>query len=216
MWKILNPGKHLFDGMPLPKVFTADFLYRLILLEYGEMEVLYKNTPDFYNSVLMFWEKNTPMFDKLAETTEYEYDPLVDTNYASNRVEHGKNKKNTVENQRLANQGSDKNNGKDDKTGDIKDYVSAYNQGNGESLKDHRVTSDGDIWNDAGEFENSGTRDLTNDFNGEWGTETDYKVKGLKNHTTQDLIEQERKLAMFHVEDVILKYWASEVMVAMW
>lgn len=161
--------------MKLPKDFSPSFLYYLIISEYGEMESLWKDSESFHMMCSMYWERNTPVIDKLSETTEYEYNPLDDHDYDTTRVAAG----NTIR----------------DFRGDVINDRSAFNQ-TGYSP----VTKAND----------------TNNTTGHWDDSYKISRNGLNRYTYQQLIEQQRKVVDFHVEDYILRTWAKEMMVAIW
>lgn len=208
LWTIKNPGKNFFDGMLLPKAFTQDFLYNLILMEYDDMEVLYNNSELFHRHVSLFWDKNTPVFDKLSETTEYQYEPLDDHGYKSHTDQTGGHELGSERKE----DGDHNITGSGNSGSTQKDFVNAFNQGNPASPKGTTET-------DAN-YTDTEHKDWTaNNLYGEnknWDRKQDYTASGNKNHTYQDLIEQQRKVVNYHVEDLILRLWAQELMVAVW
>lgn len=68
----------------------SDYISDLIVGEYGEMEPLYKSTVAFRARVRMFWKENTPVYNALIATTEYDYNPLDDHDYKTHRDADGK------------------------------------------------------------------------------------------------------------------------------
>ena len=75
----------VFDLMRVPQVLSKDILVNNILAETAELEVLYTNPTIFKNLVGVWSEKQIDIWNKLYETTQYEYNPIE--NY--NRYETG-------------------------------------------------------------------------------------------------------------------------------
>lgn len=90
LWGLYTYNTDLFDGLQVPtdpdeaELFDKQDLIDNILLELAELEVLYTD-PDFMQQAITAWtKKNFPVWQELANTLFYEYDPIE--NY--NRVEH--------------------------------------------------------------------------------------------------------------------------------
>lgn len=161
--------------MVLPIDYTAEYLYELIVLEYGEMEVLYNNTETFHRAVSLFWEKHTPVYNALEATNNLDYNPLDDQSHTVHRL------------------------GKGDNT--------AHSDGTG--------TGDRAAYNSSSYAPVAKTTDIQNS-NGDWKDDITVTTTGLSRHSYQDLIEQQRNVVNFHVDDYILRDWAKELMVAVW
>lgn len=67
----------LFDGAKIPENLQKETLIEIILSECGENEVLYDNPEILKMMINAFFESGYYKYKGLADTTEYEYDPLV-------------------------------------------------------------------------------------------------------------------------------------------
>ena len=73
----------IFDNFTIPEELDKELLTDTIMLELGELELIY-NDPSFMKFAIGSWSrKELPIWNKLYETTKLEYDPIE--NY--NRVE---------------------------------------------------------------------------------------------------------------------------------
>lgn len=74
---LYNFDSTIFDNMLIPESVDRDILVNKILMDCSELEFLY---PDAEAAKLLigFWSKATlPVWEKLAKTLEYDYDPLT-------------------------------------------------------------------------------------------------------------------------------------------
>ena len=75
----------LFDQMIIPSALDKDILIQNLLAETAEFEVLYPNPIILKNLIGVWSRKNIDVWNRLYETTQYEYNPIE--NY--NRYETG-------------------------------------------------------------------------------------------------------------------------------
>lgn len=69
-------NEQLFDGLKLPEAVDKDTLVANLLAECAEFEILYPD-PFFMGNMISVWSaKELPVWEKLAETLTYEYDPI--------------------------------------------------------------------------------------------------------------------------------------------
>lgn len=210
LWQTKTGKTNLFDGMNLPdaKYYSQEFLYNLIMLEYGDMNVLFNRTEVFELSVRMFWERHTPVINKLVETENYDYDPLDDHSYKMERIGEGTGKENL--------EGTEGTNTDITQTTisgtTTNNYVNAFNQQSGDSPQSRQ-----NVNQDSGQTGNQKQNTTINRDKGDsWESKFNITKSGLNSHTYQELIEEQRRLVDFHVEDYILTHWAQELMIALW
>lgn len=82
---LYNWDSSIFDLMQIPSALSRDTLIRNLLAETAELEVLYPNPVVFKNLVGVWSGKQLDIWNRLYETTQYEYNPIE--NY--NRYETG-------------------------------------------------------------------------------------------------------------------------------
>lgn len=82
---LYNWDSTLFDLMVIPEALDRDTLIDNLLAETAELEVLYPNPVVFKNLIGVWSHKNLSVWQKLYETTQFEYNPIE--NY--NRYETG-------------------------------------------------------------------------------------------------------------------------------
>lgn len=75
----------LFDLMQIPSALNKDTLVKNLLAETAELEVLYPNPVVLKNLIGVWSAKNIDVWNRLYDTTQYDYDPIE--NY--NRYETG-------------------------------------------------------------------------------------------------------------------------------
>lgn len=79
---IYQYDNRIFDGLVVPQGVDKETLINNILSETAEFEVLYTE-PGFLSNMISAWSaKELPIWEKLAETLHYEYDPI--SNYDRN------------------------------------------------------------------------------------------------------------------------------------
>ena len=82
---LYNWDQSIFDMMVIPSALNRDTLIDNLLAETAELEVLYPNPIVFKNLLGVWSNKNLDVWNRLYETTQYEYNPIE--NY--NRYETG-------------------------------------------------------------------------------------------------------------------------------
>lgn len=69
-------NEQLFDGLKLPAGVDKDNLVSNLLAECAEFEILYSD-PEFLANMISVWSsKELPNWEKLYNTTVFEYDPI--------------------------------------------------------------------------------------------------------------------------------------------
>ena len=77
----------IFDLMVVPEALDKDTLFSNILAETAELEVLYPNPVLFKNLLAVWSRKELDIWNRLYETTQYDYNPIENFN----RTETGSN-----------------------------------------------------------------------------------------------------------------------------
>lgn len=66
----------IFETFQTPEKIDKEILIESILYDLAELSIIY-NKPDMFKAMLGIWSKrNLPIWEKLLETTEYEYNPI--------------------------------------------------------------------------------------------------------------------------------------------
>lgn len=73
---LYNYDDTIFDNMVVPSELDKDIIIKNILLECAELEILFADSDFFKWAVEQWSKKNAPIWERLYETTQYEYDPL--------------------------------------------------------------------------------------------------------------------------------------------
>jgi hypothetical protein len=73
---LYNYDNTIFDNLLLPQGVEKDDVLNNLLMELGELEVIYAN-PEMMKAAIGFWsKKEVPIWTKLLETTKFEYNPI--------------------------------------------------------------------------------------------------------------------------------------------
>lgn len=213
----------LFDNLQLPTEFTADDRETLInnlLMECAEFEIIFPNF-DFCKSAIEFWSKaRLRVWKKLYDSTMFEYNPIwnKDGKITETRTkEYSGEKAGTVESTKEteaetadAVAGSHMTDGDQDSTTENKtagfnssDYAkhdkSEMNSSWSETVTDSSRRTINDTGSETGSTTESGTTS---------GEETEEYTRIEQGNigvtSTQQLIKEEREVAMFEIDEVII------------
>lgn len=170
----------IFDLMQIPEELDKDTLVKNILRETAELEVLYPNPVVFKNLVALWSAKNINVWQRLYNTTQYEYNPIE--NY--NRYEEG-----TTENARTVDR---------DTSGSQTDggWIAGY-----DSLPVSQ-TDDGLVKNSRSNSSFNGSEDVAD--NNE-GSHTLHAHGNIGVTTTQKLIKEQRQIDTYNPYDIIIE-----------
>ena len=202
----------LFDLMQLPEGLIKDTLVKNLLAETAELEVLYTNPVVMKNLIGVWSNKELSIWTHLYETTQYEYNPIE--NY--DRYEEGTEDRtgNTAHSGRdsttvsRAGGGSDTVNGTDQRG----HWVAGFDAGTPTASDDglFKQTRDDDTASTTTTYGKTETgTDATT-----YGREIDSTESGsheLHVHgnigvmSSQNMIQQERDIALFNVYDIIIE-----------
>lgn len=188
-----NNYPDIFDDMALPDGVDKDLLINSIITELAEMDLLYSN-PIVLKPLISVWSnKELWNWEKLYKTTTFDYDPIV--NYDRMETE-------TTSNERTNTASGTQDNTTTNDLSAVSENihkVAGYDSGN-------LVTSE----TDSGTIDNTGT--VTNNMTSSStnnGTDTGNRTLKIKGNigvtTTQQMIEEERKVSKFNIYDYIVR-----------
>lgn len=207
-----NYDNTIFDNLQLPSTINKEDFINNLLLETAELELLYSR-PDFLKFAIEAWStKELSIWEKLDATLHYDYDPISNTNRTETETitEEKTGKKNidgSSTDTGTANT-TTTNNYKRDETATDSRSVSSYDS---DILKTTEQTNNTIEANNTDTSTNksnsSGTSTLTQSENSE---DTGKVTRESQIHgsigviTTQSLIEEERRVVQFCIDDYII------------
>lgn len=215
---LYNYDNTIFDGMMLPDGVSREDAVSSILIECAELEILFPD-PEFLKKTIALWARSRlSQWNKLYQTTIVEYDPIE--NY--NRVEswtdetqsNGSNSNtkqmtgNDSQSTQLSGTTSSTDNGTD--TMYVVGFNGAAGGGLGESLKDKQTSVSEHTANTTGSNTGSTTINHEETDNGSTtssssNTRQGYAKGNIGVTTTQQMLEEERRVAVFNLIDYIVR-----------
>lgn len=181
VWGLYQIVPTLFDGLSVPDGIDKENVKDNILLESENLEVLYSN-PDFLKAAITVWStERLPIWEKLYATTQYDYNPIE--NY--DRYEEG------------TNSASGSSSGQNEST----------SSGENESVTSN-TAYDSNTFADSAKANSSGSNSATNSGNNEYensGSFTTHVHGNIGVRSSQELIEQERRIADFCITSYIVE-----------
>lgn len=204
IWGLYVYDKTLFDTLKLPESVDKATLVNNLLIELGDLETVYPNI-EFMKVAIEAWSnKEFPVWDELCKTLYYEYDPIC--NY--DRTEEFTFTRSG--NSRGSGSGESSNSGSVNGNGNIVSKIRAFNSPdleNKESADSEETRSiEGD---ESSSFEN----------NREYSETNTHKANTKGNigvTTTQQMIEEQRKVVRFNIYDHIIDSFKSRFCVLVW
>lgn len=209
---LYNWDNTIFDLMQVPEELDKDVLVKNILYSTAELEVLYPNPVVFKNLVALWSAKNQDVWQRLYNTTQYEYNPIE--NY--NRYEEG-----TTESEGTrTHSGTDTRNidremgGSDTTTGEqtAGHWIAGFDSQPVSAQDDGLVKQTRDEANVTNTTNYGGTEDVTDTLrHGEQiadqneGTHTLHAHGNIGVTTTQKLIKEQRQIDLFNPYDIIIE-----------
>lgn len=208
----------LFDLMQIPLELDKEVLIQNLLAETAELEILYSNPTVLKNLIGVWSHKQLPIWKHLYDTTTYEYNPIE--NYdrqesGSGATTHSGADTRTVNSAEGGTETTtDTNSGTDRTTGerDTLNKIAGFN--NGGTLVDQSKQEE-----DTSGSLTHGKKTVSETEFGKTDTTTDRTAYGqvienentLRAHgnigvtTTQEMIKQEREIALFNIYDAIIE-----------
>lgn len=239
---LYNYDDSVFDNLLLPAGVEKEDIVNNLLLELAELEIIYPSF-DTMKSAIGFWsKKEMPVWEKMYATTQFEYEALENL-WRTEQMTDTETRNLTGSNNETRNligsdnetrnlggtnihhsetDGETTNSGTDTQ----KDYVSAFNDGDGKTLKGQEeqtlgtsnvVTGNVDsdtTTTDTGTVNKASTEGGTvNHTVTDTGTVT--KANTTEMHgsigviTPQDMIEKERRVSQFNINNYIIDSFKS-------
>lgn len=207
-----NYDNTIFDNLQLPSSMNKDDFINTLLFETAELELLYSK-PDFLKFAIGIWsKKELDIWEKLEATLHYDYDPIYNTDRTETEtITEEKTGKRNIDGSSTdtgsANSTSNNNYKRNETATDVRS-VSSYDS---EALKtaeqnSNEITADN---NDTSTNTSSstGTSTLTQTQNSEDSGTVTRELRTYGNigvTTTQSMIEEERKVVQFCIDDYII------------
>jgi hypothetical protein len=200
-----NYDNTVLDLMMVPQELDRQTLIDNLLMQSAEMELLYNNVGFLKQAIGSWSRKNIDIWNRLYETTQYEYNPiwnkdgtvtetetrnLAGTNYHTDNLDR-------------------KDNLEDKETRDLDDTAlnSVYGFNASTEAPADKVHTD---YNGTDTFSHTGTQDLDRTYDektSDTGTIKHEKTEqgNIGVTSTQSLIKEQRDVVAFNVMDVIIK-----------
>jgi hypothetical protein len=216
-----NYDNTLLDLMQIPEDIDRATLIANLLLESAEQEILYSNLGFLKQAIGSWSAKQLPIWQHLLETTKYDYNPIWNKDGTVTETETRDLKgseKVKDETDRVDNL-TDKNTRdfEDKETRDLKgDNLNSVYGFNSSDAAPANKDESSDSGTDTIEHSGTDTIDHTGRQDIDRNLQRDTTDTGTVKHerieqgnigltSTQDLISQERQIALFNVMDVIIK-----------
>lgn len=210
---MMNNYDHtIFDNLQLPATMNKDDFINNLLFETAELELLYSK-PDFLKFAIGIWsKKELSIWEKLDATLHYEYNPINNTDRTETEtVTEEKTGKRNIDGSSTdtgsANSTTTNNYKRDESTTDVRS-VSSYDSDTLKTAEQSTNTIEADNTDTStNESRSTGTSTLTQTQNSkDSGTVTrELHTSGtIGVITTQAMIEEERKVVQFCIDDYII------------
>lgn len=203
--------KNLFEMLIIPEGLDKETLVDNLLAQTAELEILYTNPVVLKNLIGVWSKKNIDVWNKLYLTTQYDYNPIE--NY--NRIETGTDtgtgttRHSGTDTHTLGGSDTTSNTRRNTASGNSEHFVAGFDS-SAENLvkqsKDTGSTSETETSNGAYNYGKSDTLrhgetiENTND-----GQHTLHARGNIGVTTTQEMIEQERRVDRFNIYDYIIE-----------
>lgn len=197
----------ILDEFVIPEGIEKDIVVNNLLVETAELEILYAD-PDILKSIIGFWsKKELPIWVKLKETTEYEYNPIWNTDREYITID----KTTTTRTENVeSNSKTDTDTTYDTDTTTSQDRtntleVAAFNDGLSDSQR-NTIDSEGTETTNATSSGNTNSS-LTSNTDGNEQVIFEHREEGHGNigvTTTQKMIKEEREVVKFNIIDFII------------
>lgn len=209
---VYNYDNTIFDNLLLPSSMNKDDFINNLLLETAELELLYTR-PDFLKFAIGAWsKKELDIWEKLEATLHYDYDPIYNTDRTETEtITEEKTGKRNVDGSSTdtgtANTTTTNNYKKNETATDSKS-VSSYDSDTLKTVEQNTITNEANNTDTStNESNSSGTSTLTQTTNSEDNGTITRELRTYGNigvTTTQAMIEEERKVVQFCIDDYII------------
>lgn len=210
----------IFDDLTIPTGVDREMLIDSIVLSAANREILYPD-PDIMRHAIKLWSTaNLLTWEKLLATTQFEYDPISNYDRTEEWMDtRGGTRDTTRSGKNITNDsGSVLTTGTDTVNGNVTRSNKAFNDtALTESEKDttvNTVTSAG-----TSESTNQNTVDITGSetvVDSENNTREGRAFGNIGVTTTQQMIEEERRVVQFNIYDYITKSFCNKFVLGVW
>lgn len=207
-----NYDNTIFDNLQLPSSMNKDDFINNLLFETAELELLYSK-PSFLKFAIGVWsKKELDIWEKLETTLHYDYDPIYNTDRTETEtIKEEKTGKRNIDGSSTdtssANSTSNTSYKRNETATDVRS-VSSYDsdtlktseQNSNEIVADNNDTS-------TNTSSSTGTSTLTQTHHSEDNGTITRELRTFGNigvTTTQSMIEEERKVVQFCIDDYII------------
>lgn len=207
-----NYDNTIFDNLQLPSTMNKDDFVNNLLLETAELELMYSK-PDFLKFAIGAWsKKELSIWEKLDATLHYEYNPIYNTDRTETEtVTEEKTGKRNIDGSSTdtgtANSTTTNNYKRDERSNDIRS-VSSYDSDALKTAEQSTNSIEADNTDTStNESRSTGTSTLTQTQNSEDSGTVTRELHTSGNNgvtTTQAMIEEERKVVQFCIDDYII------------
>lgn len=198
---LYNYNPHMFDNMALPEGVDRDTLVFNLVVECAELEVLIPDPVWMAKTVEKWSQKEVPVWEKLLATTKLEYDPI--SNYDRKEEWTESNSASSRNSETSEKSGNSSITGNDTSNGTSTGKVAAFNadsfvDANGaETSVENSKTENGTT---------SENKTLTQESSAEnQNTRTGHTYGNIGVTTSQQMIEEERRVVQFNIYDYIIQ-----------
>lgn len=201
---LYNWDDTLFSLLTLPEGIDDDILIPNLLAETAELEVLYPN-PTVMKTLIGVWsQKQSPIWQHMYETTQYEYNPIENYNRYETENADSEDTRTIAE----TNSGSDSSTSTGTGSQSVTNKVAAFNLGS--NLTDENGLAPNSAGSSSSSSTNSGSVTYGKKVNTTDGIERESSREAhlhgnIGVMSTQDMIKQERDIADFNIYDMIIK-----------
>lgn len=185
-----NP--EIWDSFVIPTGLNKQDIIDSICLEFADLELLYPDAEVMEDAIGLWSRRELPIWEKLYATMNFEYNPIHNVDYSEteDHTVNDENSSNTTSSGTSASSGSDNN--------------TTTNRAN---TLDSGTLIDGTQQVYSGESENEGSSSSQGTSSSSHDREeatTRHKVGNMGVMSTQSLIKEEREVADFDIEEIII------------
>ena len=209
---IYNYDNTIFDLLQLPSAMNKDDFINNLLLETAELELLYSR-PDFLRFAIGAWStKELDIWEKLESTLHYDYDPIYNTDRTETEIiEEDKSGTKEVKGTSTDTGSAGSTNTTVYNRNDISTTTNSVSAYDSDALKvadkSNNEFSSKNTDSSKNSSTSSGTSTLNqSEKNSDTGTiKREHRIYGnVGVTTTQSMIEEERKVVQFCIDDYII------------
>ncbi len=193
----------IFDNMNVPEGMTKQTVVDNILLECAELSLVYTE-PTFMKRAIEQWsDKEQTVWEKLFATENFEYNPIW--NVDADIVETGRSGRDSerTENATLVIDAQDQRTIAEDGGGTETESVKGYNSDSWAEHTQREIVNERDVTDNLDRDETDTETRRTVDSETGTNNLTTRRTGNIGVTTTQQMIEQEREVALFNTIDYI-------------